>query len=600
MIDRRALRLIASAVFMAGVAHGDVWEDCTAWYMGGTDKDGDGVFENGELTDIRHAAIADSPTHGGGIRTANPGALNRLETVVSATSGRTFPNQRVIYLSQIPGTASNGNPGVKEEDIRLPFSATTNEYTFLVRLRMDEDQFVQATDKYISVIDLGYKGGSTTKYSFYIRYYPETENFGIVCNNGSTKYNFTSPTNDLCRTLRETWVEMAVSMNKGTMRLGVRAPGMDAFNWNSKTFSFAEGHDVPYNNTIYVGSVCGYGGISSSTYPVRGSAHMMAYWERVLSDEEVEDAFATEGILGSSYVHPTLLSVGSRIYGAEVLVGATTGTVTEVNTDLQDITMFPASIGAGQTVKIPFRVLDTCTNLPQQVRLLSVADSAAGAFAVKVDGVALRPITLLPGKEASRHVKAELFTEGLHTLELTRIDEGANPVRLSMVEISGSWRIGWLDNGDPELGGDITSLAGTKSYYVTGLYSNRWKTVRTGVSQARLAAVYADVTAEDAAVRTFTFKSRPCSYPAQTYDLVLCVNGIERFRRLCLKNDGVVRPSPIEVELPPGTLVAGENEFLWKTEVNPDYPDPTYTWMRLDYYALEVGKDPVGTCLVVR
>ena len=282
----KATNVIFACLSLASASiYGDVWQDCTAWYMGGTDKDNDGVFENGELTDIRHAANPDSPTHGGGVRTGNPGASNRVETVVSATSGRTFPNQRVIYLSQIPGTTSNGNPGVREEDIKLPFAATTNQYTMLLRFRMDESQ--PTTKTFVSVLDCGYKGGESTKQGFYVRYYPESEQFGFLCNNGAKSINFDSPTNDTCRTLRETWVEMAVSMDRGTMRMGVKAPGMESFVWGSGSFSFAEGRDIPYNNKIYVGCCQGYGGISSGTFPVRGSVQMMAYWERVLSTEEV-------------------------------------------------------------------------------------------------------------------------------------------------------------------------------------------------------------------------------------------------------------------------------------------------------------------------
>ncbi len=587
------------AVLAAGGARGDVWQDCAAWYMGGTDKDNDGVFEDGELTDIRHAAIADSPTHGGGVRTNHPGASNRVETVVSATSGRTFPNQRVIYLAQIPGTASNGNPGVREQDIKLPFAATTNEYTFIVRLRMDEDQFV-ATQGYISVLDLGYRG-SEPKHSFYIRYYPETENFGIVCNAGNNKYNFTSPTNDLCRTFRETWVEMAVTMNKGTMRLGVRAPGMDAFAWNSSTYSFPAGCDVPYNNKIYVGSMQGYNNnVSSSTFPVRGSVQLMAYWERVLSDVEVEEVFGMGNIEDSSLYSPSILTVGSGRCGADVFTGATTNDVTEINPDLQDVALFPAGIEAGRTIAIPFRVLDTCTNLPQQVRVAAAADSAAGSFLIKIDGTALRPISVQPGQEVSRHAAAELFTEGAHTLTITRTDDGVGLVKLSMVEISGSWRVGWVNGSHSDMGGDITTADGTKTYSVTELSSNRWKSVRSTVSRTRFLALYADVDAQDAATRTFTFKSRPVYYPAQSYDLVMEVNGAERFRRLCSPSYSALRSSPIEITLPPGALVAGENEFVWKTEINPDYPNPSATWMGLDYFALEVGKDPVGFNVIVR
>ena len=206
LIPQNSTMLLLCLFLSSVVAYGNVWEDCTAWYMGGTDKDGDSVFENGELTDIRHAADPDAPTHGGGIRTGNGNASHRLETVVSATSGRTFPNQRVIYLAQPEGTTSSGAYGVKEEDIRLPFAATTNCYTFLLRFRMDENQPTNRT--FVSILDFGYKGGSNTRYSFYVRYYPETEQFGLLCNNGSTAYTPASPTNDLCQTMRETWVEM--------------------------------------------------------------------------------------------------------------------------------------------------------------------------------------------------------------------------------------------------------------------------------------------------------------------------------------------------------------------------------------------------------
>ena len=124
--------------------------------------------------------------------------------------------------------------------------------------------------------------------------------------------------------------------------------------------------------------------------------------------------------------------------------------------------------------------------------------------------------------------------------------------------------------------------------------------MRSSVSRTRYLAMYADVDAHDAAVRTFRFKSRPFGYPDHSYDLVLNVNGVERFRRLCLAGDNVERPSPIEVKLPPGTLMGGRNEFLWKTEFNPAYAEPQWTWLMLDYFALEAGRDPVGLNIVIR
>ena len=388
-------------------------------------------------------------------------------------------------------------------------------------------------------------------------------------------------------------------MNRGSMRMGVKAPGMESFVWGSGSFSFAEGRDIPYNNKIYVGCCQGYGDVSSGTFPFRGSAHLMAYWERVLSDAEVEEAFGTEGFLESAFHNPSVLTVGGS-YGADVFSGVTTGAVTEVSADLQDLAAFPAGIEAGRTLRIPFMVPDTCTNLPQQVRMSTATDSAGGTFELKIDGTPLKPVAVVPGGRASRHASVEMFTEGLHMLDLIRTDNGANPVKLSQIEISGSWRLGWVDGADSELGGDITTVAGTKEYYVTELSSNRWKTVRSGISQARLVKLYANVDGQDAAQRQFVFKTRPRDYPAQSYDLVMFVNGTERFRRPCLKNDTINRPKPVVVRLPPGTLLAGENEFMLKTEIVESYPTPSATWMRLDYFALEVGKDPVGLNFIIR
>ena len=227
-------------------------------------------------------------------------------------------------------------------------------------------------------------------------------------------------------------------------------------------------------------------------------------------------------------------------------------------------------------------------------------DSSAGAFEVKIDGTALKRASLLPGGEVAVYAPAELFTEGMHSLTLTRVDGGADPVKLTLVEISGSWRVGWINGGHEELGGDITTVAGTKTYYVTDLSSNRWKTVRSSVSAKRILALYTDLNAYDVAHREFTVRSRPIGYPAQSYDLVMSLNGEEIFRRPCLSNDGVLRPSPIVISIPPGKLVAGENEFTWKTEINENYPAPTGTWLQLDYFSLEVGMPPTGLNIIFR
>ena len=130
-----------------------------------------------------------------------------------------------------------------------------------------------------------------------------------------------------------------------------------------------------------------------------------------------------------------------------------------------------------------------------------------------------------------------------------------------MVEISGSWRVGWNNKSHSEMGGD-KGYASTVKYDVFELSGNRWKSARSIVKRTHFSAFSADVNATDAATRWFTFKSLPIDFPVQSYDLVMEVNGVERFRRLCSPSDSDLRSSPIEIALPPGTLAAGVNEFV--------------------------------------
>ena len=84
------MKAIALAVLLPAPSWAGVWDDCLLWYNGGAvDKNGDGKFTNGEMVDVRHAGVADSPTHGGTLRNAT--AI--YDTVKIETADVTFPLQ---------------------------------------------------------------------------------------------------------------------------------------------------------------------------------------------------------------------------------------------------------------------------------------------------------------------------------------------------------------------------------------------------------------------------------------------------------------------------------------------------------------------------
>ena len=597
--------LAVCAVALAGLnLRADIWQDCAAWYMGGGETVG--AFAEGDMLDLRHAAIADSPTHGGKVRGHAEGISNLCESVYSAASGRTFANQRTIYLTQ--RETASGTYKVYENGVALPFAATNNNYTLLMRVKLDEAQ--PHNKDFVYVADLGYGGGDdiAKRYAFAIRYYPGTEEIGFLFNNGSGK-KFFSVTNDVCTTLRGKWLELSVSLelrsqtdtkDKCRMRLGVAAEGLERV-YNYYDYEFPKGQAVPKAGKMYLAGTTGYGDASASCNPARGSYQMVSYWERVLTDDEILEAFKLLGPDGTADRKPALLKVGDPAWGADLFGTAIEGMSATPSLDLQDLAKIPLQIAAGQTLNLPFAVPVTCTNLAQIVRLSAADGSAAASVQVKVDGQDVGVDAVAPGKTADVRCDAALFTEGAHTLTLTRSDAGAELLKLTSVEISGSWRLGWIDKQSSEFGGDSK----TKTYVVSDLTTNDWSTLRSTVKASAALELVADVAADDAEKRKLYLRVKPkaSGYPAQTFDFFILANGTEVFRRVISPNkpysDG--RSALIVLPFRPGSLLAGRNVFTLKTEINAALdPAPTGTWIQQDYFELEVGKEPSGGVLILR
>lgn len=582
----------------------DVWRDCAAWYMGGGATVGQ--FAKGDMTDLRHAADPSAATHGGAIGGFSGGISNLVETVYSAASGATLPGQRTIYMAQ-RDKFDSGVYKVAENGVTLPFAATTNSWTLLSRVRLDE---AQPTNKaFVTLFDFGYNGSTSSKSGFALRYYPALEALGLLFNKGSATPKYDSPTNDVCTTLRGKWLEISVTFDQPSeatcrMRVGVGAQGLARTYESTETKTNYFGAVLPYNGKMHLGSTTRYGIWSTAPTAARGSYQMVAYWERVLTDEEILDAFRQEGFASSYKTSAAVLKVGDPEYGAEMLGGTAEDDVTLASADLQDIGKFPATVAAGKTVRIPFTVAAECTNLPQVVRLTGAAGSS-GAFDVAIDDAPVGSLSV-SGGTGCLLARAELFTQGDHVLSLRRTDAGEAAFRAACVEISGSWRLGWADDSAFEMGGDL-GYGGVRTFSVDRLLgptdgTNYWASVRSGVSSARTARLVATVSAEDAADRSFRFKILPYHFPAQMFHFVVDVNGVRAFDRFFSTAEpyASLRWDPVSIRLPPGTLRAGENTFDVYTEKDPDYPDPAGTWVLIDCYSLEVGRRRTGLVVVLK
>lgn len=594
------IKLVVSAAFAVALcsAQADVWQDCTAWYMGGGETVG--AFTNGDMTDLRHAAIPDSPTHGGAYAGNLPGISNRLETVYSAASGRTFENQRTIYLSQREIIdEKDGKYKVYENDITLPFTVTNGNYTLLFRVRLDENQ--PTIKDYVNIADFGYKGGNTSdvRYGFCFRYFPETETIGIMYNNGSNS-KYIAPTNDVCTTLRGKWLEVSVSLEKLTsgkscMRFGITAENMPT-TYASADYQFLEGHDIPVNGKFYLVGVTRYGGASASCAPARGSYHMVSFWERVLTDDEIFDAFKLQGPDGTAACKPALLKVGDPVWSADVFSASIDGTSATPSLDLQSLAKIPLRIAAGQALNLPFTVPTTCTNLAQIVRLSAADGSMSARVQVKVDDQIVGVADVAPGKTACVRCEAAPFTEGAHMLTLTRSDAGDAEMKLACVEISGSWRLGWIDNAYAPLQSDTASGKTVLSNAVENLMTDDWPSFRGVIKSTRHSAISFRLPVEDATSRKLVLRTKPYEMAGSTFDMVVMANGEEAFRRTISSKESS-RFDEIVIPFRPNALKAGENMVVFKTD---NLTSGTSSWLRLDYFELEVGKEPSGVVVILR
>lgn len=578
------------AVLALGVvfsARADVWQDCRAWYSGLGGKCAPGQLKTGTALDLRHAADASASTHGGTVKCNVKTASNVVQTVFCPTSGQTLENQCTTYFAQPEKIDTDGRYKINEGGFQLPVAVETNLYTVLLRVRLDKTQPTNVTEH--GFLDMGYNYANGQSFNLRLTDKNELQ----VCYAKALKKPLTA-TNDVTKTLFGAWLEVAVQMSNGTVRVGAMVPGAEKMSWLSFWGNFAnEVVQMPKDGMFYLGGITHYGGLSGSANAARAAFHMVAYWDRVLSEREITEAFSWPKSMA-------VLRVGGEGYGAEMFAGRAAEEVTDVSACLespQEQSAFPSALGSGQALRIGFEVPVTVTNLAQVLRIAGSAGSAAGAVDCQLDGLPLGTVGVEPGKVDDVLVDGEMLTEGSHELLVRRTDSGTGDLKLDLIELSGSWCLGYRDDGDAEMGGDRYAYAGAKPFELTDLTTNRWKMVQSCSTKTRYLEIIADVNAKDAAERRFTFRSQSISAPMNQFDLVVSVNGEETHRVLWDRNVGYPF---IKFSLAPGELRAGRNVIRIKSEDSAAFPAPGQSWMHYDYYSLEVGRRPSGLLILVR
>ena len=602
----RIMSAVALAAMLPATSSAGVWDDCVLWYNGGAvDANGDGKFTNGEMLDIRHAGIADSPTHGGTLMNSTA----ERDTVRIATNEVVFPmqNSRKLQCPVLDFTApvvtngaeatSNGSNITNLGNIvQIPnvLPTTSDTYTALIRFRCDS--FYPWTDSYQTVIDLGRNGASNVGRGVEICLSadPSDKKLRLAYMGNPKQESGLSLTS-----AKDGWHEVAVVANGTSLTVGIVETNHNisaAMRWN--TITVGAGALKPYYSTLKLGGRKEVPAQGKTLF--RGQIHMVSFWNRALTESEVMEAFSYAPPPSAPSL-PSIFQVGfPNVDGSEIFAGAPgPATITAAPASPEDWRKLPASFLRDESVNISFMLDAKQTNLPQVVRLVPRAGTS-GNVSVLVNGVFCGTKNVRGGVESYVYVPVEcLAAAGENVCTIIRTDAGADALGFNAVQMFGSWRIGYDDDKWTDMGG----AGATEADFYIEWSSQDWNLFRRAVLTNNNGAYPLNVHLGDILGRwgnnryVYTWKLQKNS--GSDASMVVKLNG----STLNVKSNGsdVACPVPLtdtewhtySIELDESNLVRGaDNVLTWENSGS--------TFYGFDYHELAVRNLHRGLVITLR
>jgi len=438
----------------------NVFADATALYVGAEDVNGNGLFDKGDWTDVRHAAESGSVTHQ--VERKYGEATNlvvRSIDVYSPTMEKTLANRSCLFMKQGMVTMSEAGGNVVRRifpgsvDLKAPITGDT--YTFLCRFRPGPEQTVRDTGD-IWLASLGCQWGSTGVYLGFhgfanggqpaVAYCPE-----IVNGNDTYRQATSLVISNMC------WHEVAYVVKGPYARIELANGGIAAAQENPLFKVYENANAFPADKCISTAPWSGRlqclgNGTASEmvstnnvymTKDFRGDIHMVAIWNRALSHEEIVEAFSDS--------QPSLWRVGVKGCSADTLAGSTATDVTASADDPNEWRKVPQKLVRGRRITLSFMVDGRQANLPQAVRLVPAA-AVNATVSFSLDGLSLGSASLNGTAPALAFAPKRFLGAGHHALIIERTDEGADECVIDTLEMCGSWQIGKADNRAGEFG----------------------------------------------------------------------------------------------------------------------------------------------------
>ena len=588
--------LMMVAAMAAAYAFGGVYDDCVYLFEGGLDANGNGLFSTGELRDELHA----NPSHannGAVVSGYSDCAIFRNEPVPYQSAGISTQNVQCLYMPQtvkVSGTTTNYFPVW----YAMPFLrdyCTTNVYSAVFRVRADYDPLSKGG----WMMNFGYTKNDIAAGQGWL--------LGLIWDKNAQAFRLNShapgssgkswgdaniPTN--------TWIDIGVVVTGNVVRAyraytGRGSPSsgttasLDAFTAHSATFKSSAGvapnltmlrENIRFGGQAFNSTAKNYSSVTDDNLKkyFAGSVRRMAFWNRALTEEEVREAFGRP--------RPDIVRIGAANGNADEFASDAAATATvDAFGAWRD---FSASLRAGDARNVTFPLSANESDLPQLLRIKTLAGGGSGTLRVSLNGTTVTSRPIVAGQPFVTILPARAFVTGANTLTLTRTDANGTAIAIDALAVGGSWQVGKNDRKTDE----FTYGVPLSSYdtYVNAFAWNRAANAKeTGTSALNL---YVTVL-EEAARYGLHFETRTRNTYALTTTpntkLTVSVNGVTKKE---LTGLGGSVWEDIALDFEPGELPVGVNNIRFSITDGGCY--------YFDYHRFQLVPPSDGTYLIVR
>lgn len=469
---------IVAAAFPLMVAAG-VMDDCVMLFHGGSDYNGNGCFDDGELRDRLHPGTVTDVVKRAWDFPADCITWTNMSVQCNCKSN-VLENQTCLYFHQ-KGMVNNvltdkacalelPRFGYSADEVASADYAAT--FTALFRVRLPAAD-TKADGTVLTGADVGTAGACGTLAALgncqtdgqwkgtdiAISHSQKSPLVNERVQNWSKGTIWTNDplylTNKVYTTRDAEWVEIAVRGRAGTYN-NKPCPNISSYvwRWDGSMTNKGQGgrNGAPCNEWP---TLLGNNSKQSMTQGFQGAVHMVALWKRELSDSECKEAFeflsgpmdtmAHDGNTSGLYKIGFDDSDGS-------LFGGSTGGETALTVPNRYVTDFPSNFTAGTKLTIRTPLDNFTKNMKQVLRVRTAANSAAGVLAIKANGTVLKSQQpVMPAKTYLFYLPETLFAGDEFVAELSCTSAGVGGIRLTTVEVCGSWTIGLKDNSTTQI-----------------------------------------------------------------------------------------------------------------------------------------------------